>query len=121
MRNAPIVRAQPYRQPDPNTGIVYSADVNGVYRIPSKTSPRDVLNVIASDGLDWDHVSVSLRHRCPTWAEMEQVRSIFFRDDETVMQLSVPRADHISIHAYCLHLWRPQRAEIPRPPGYLVG
>jgi hypothetical protein len=52
---------------------------------------------------------------------MQHVRDLFFRDDETVMQLHVPRVDHINQHPYCLHLWRPQRADIPRPPGILVG
>jgi len=86
-------------------------DVNGIYKVPSKTFSNDTLMVIASDGLDWDHVSVSLKHRCPTYDEMEQIRDLFFRDDETVMQLSVPRSDHRNVHRFCLHLWRPQLVE----------
>jgi len=78
------------------------------------------LNVIASNGGGWDHVSVSTATRCPTWEEMEYVRSLFFRGSETVMQLSVPRAQHINNHPHCLHLWRPQQCEIPRPPSEFV-
>lgn len=118
MRNCPNLRTQPYRQADPSTGIVYSQDIDGWYLVPFDGS---TLKVIASDGEGWDHVSVSLATRCPTWDEMEYVRSLFFRDDETVMQLSVPRADHLNFHKFCLHLWRPQHAEIPRPPGILVA
>ena len=67
--------------------------------------------VIFSDGRGWDHVSVSLTTRCPTWDEMEYVRRLFFKDDETVMQLHVPTTDHINQHVFCLHLWRPQSDE----------
>lgn len=117
MRHAPNLRAQPFRQPDPNTGIVYS-DNDGMYFVPCRGV---MLTVIASDGEGWDHVSVSTRTRCPTYDEMEFIRGLFFRDDETVMQLHVPRSDHVNCHPYCLHLWRPQDAEIPRPPAIFVG
>jgi hypothetical protein len=118
VRRAPNLRLDPFRLPNPGDGIVYR-DNDGQFAIPYHGV---TLQVIASDGLGWDHVSVSLRHRCPTWAEMEYIRELFFRDDETVMQLSVPRRDHISLHPYCLHLWRPNDGrEIPRPSAELVG
>lgn len=79
------------------------------------------LMIIATSGDGWDHVSVSTRRRCPNWQEMEFVKRRFFRDDATVMQLHVPPSDHVNIHPYCLHLWRPQHAEIPRPPARLVA
>lgn len=77
--------------------------------------------VIASWGAAWDHVSVSYPDRCPTWAEMERVKRAFFRSEETAMQLHVPPADHINVHPFCLHLWRPHDAEIPMPPKWMVG
>lgn len=82
-----------------------------------------VLAIIATSGEGWDHVSVSLERRIPTWTEMEFVKRRFFRDDETAMQLHVPPADHINHHPYCLHLWRPLAGfgEIPRPPARMVG
>lgn len=70
-----------------------------------------LLRIIWCDGGGWDHVSVSCDTRTPTWAEMEFVRGLFFGDDEWVMQLSVPRSEHINIHEHCLHLWRPQTAD----------
>lgn len=82
---------------------------------------KRALKVIASSGGGWDHVSVSLPDRCPTWEEMEAVKRLFFREDETAMQLHVPATDHISFHPYCLHLWRPHDAAIPRPPAFMVG
>jgi hypothetical protein len=83
---------------------------------------RSELLVVASTGEGWDHVSVSLEDRCPTWEEMEFIKKLFFRDDETAMQLHVPETDHVNVHPNCLHLWRPNDGrEIPRPPSIMVG
>ena len=79
------------------------------------------LRIIASWGMDWDHVSVSLRNRCPTWGEMDHVKRMFFDDEEAVMQLHPPRSQWINNHPYCLHLWRPQNEGILLPPSILVG
>lgn len=86
-------------------------------------SPIDgqALRVIASSDDGWDHVSVSRVKRPPNWAEMEHVKRTFFKDDECVMQLHVPVAEHINCHPCCLHLWRPQHCAIPRPPSWMVG
>lgn len=92
----------------------------GAFLIPSKVDGA-TLKVIASAGEGWDHVSVSRQNRCPNWPEMEQIKRMFFRDDETAMQLHVPPVDHINYHSNCLHLWRPQGVDIPRPPADLVG
>jgi hypothetical protein len=92
----------------------------GVFHMPSPIDGQ-ALTVVASSGDGWDHVSVSRTNRCPNWPEMEFVKRRFFADDETAMQLHVPSADHISRHPNCLHLWRPQREPIPRPPAWLVA
>src|SRR5580765_4301097 len=118
MRHVPNLRLDPFRQPNPGDGRVYR-DNNGWFLIPYRGV---TLKVIASDGEGWDHVSVSLKHRTPTWDELEFIRALFFRDDETVMQLHVPREDHVNVHPFCLHLWRPNDGrEIPRPRALLVG
>jgi hypothetical protein len=91
----------------------------GAFKLPSPTDGQS-LNVVASNGDGWDHVSVSRQSRCPNWPEMEFVRHKFFEDHETVMQLHVPVSDHINRHPYTLHLWRPHALEIPRPPAEFV-
>ena len=94
---------------------------NGVFQCRSPVDGRP-LNVIASDGMGWDHVSVSREARVPNWEEMEHVKRLFFADGETAMQLHVPPADHINNHPRTLHLWRPNDGrEIPRPPAMMVG
>lgn len=98
---------------DGNNGIFF---VRGPDR--RETAP---LKIMASDGEDWEHVSVSLPHRCPTWAEMCHVKGLFWDDDDCVMQLHPPKADWVNNHSYCLHLWRPIGHDIPRPASMLVG
>jgi hypothetical protein len=78
-------------------------------------------DIIAAGAHEWEHVSVSLPHRCPTWGEMCYVKSLFWDDEDCVMQLHPPRSDWVNNHPYCLHLWRPKHAEIPRPPAMAVG
>lgn len=92
----------------------------GLFMIPSLID-RAPLRVIASSGEGWDHVSVSRKNRCPNWAEMEQIAALFFEDDETAMQLHVPKADHLNLHPFCLHWWRPLDGSIPRPPSNMVA
>ena len=92
----------------------------GMFRVPSKFNGR-TLTVIASSGENWDHVSVSLEKKPPSWLEMEQIKRMFFRDEEVAMQLHVTPDNHISVHDNCLHIWRPHDIEIPLPPKWMVG
>lgn len=111
-----------------------NSEWGGCFRIPFTDKSRFPhqliwLNVIASRGNptssdpieQWDHVSVSTPTRCPTWAEMCHIKTLFFERDEEAMQLH-PVRDYINNHPYCLHLWRPTVGPaIPLPPSILVG
>lgn len=96
----------------------------GAFQIPG---PRmEELRIIASPGdanesIPWEHVSVSTRHRCPTWEEMCFVKDLFFAPEEAVMQLHPPKSDYVNDHRFCLHMWRPTETEIPLPPSIAVG
>ena len=94
-------------------------DTCGFFVVPSPIDGKE-MKVIASCGCGWEHVSVSRMNRPPNWREMEAIKSMFFGDD-TVMQLHVPRSDHVNDHPNCLHLWRPTEVEIPRPSSWMVG
>lgn len=77
--------------------------------------------VIASTGGGWDHVSVSpcsqKRKSCPTWDEMCAIKDMFFDSEEAVVQYHPPRSQYVSLHPYCLHLWRPNNGDsFPMPP-----
>ena len=97
---------------------------NGAFLVTLKNGTR--LKVIVSDGADpdgppWEHVSVSRTDRCPLWSEMCEIKDMFWDDDDCVVQYHPPRADWISNHTYCLHMWRPVGIELPRPPSIMVG
>lgn len=93
----------------------------GVFCVPSPIDAAP-MRVIASTGEGWDHVSVSRRGRCPNWTEMEFVKRAFFCDDEIAMQLHVRVSEHLSLHPYCLHLWRPNDGrDIPMPDAEMVA
>lgn len=79
------------------------------------------LIIIASDGENWEHVSVSRNDRCPTWEEMCQVKDLFWDEQETVIQFHPPKSEYINQHLYCLHLWKPIGEVIKTPPKILVG
>lgn len=69
----------------------------------------------------WEHVSVSLPNRCPTWAEMCAIKDLFWDESDCVVQYHPPKRDWVNNHPYCLHLWRPVGQEIQRPPSLMVG
>jgi hypothetical protein len=95
---------------------------NGAFMLKARPT-RASLYVIASNGGGWEHVSVSVagERRCPTWDEMAWIKTVFFEDHETVMQLHPPQSAYVNNHAHCLHLWRPLREGIPVPPALMVG
>lgn len=106
-----------------------SAGQKGLFFIPLQRGVP--LRVIAHDGVEdvasgdeaggWEHVSVSLPNRCPTWIEMDHVKRLFWEDEDAVMQLHPPRSQWVNLHPFCLHLWRPVSDPIPLPPAQLVG
>lgn len=99
---------------------------NGAGFIPTRPGAAP-LKFIASDGSDmaegerWEHVSVSLPNRCPTWEEMCMVKALFWDAEDTVMQLHPPRSTWVNNHSFCLHMWRPVDARVPLPPTWTVG
>ena len=75
---------------------------------------------VCSWGGGWDHVSVSLHRRCPTWEEMCVVKEIFFTDDECCVEYHPAKKDYVNVFPYCLHIWKPQAETLPTPPKIFV-
>lgn len=86
-------------------------------------SPADgqTMQIIASDGGGWEHVSVSFQDRCPTWAEMCWVKNLFWNDRETVIQYHPSKSEYVNNHPFCLHLWKPVGVKLPKPPKDFIG
>lgn len=79
------------------------------------------LRIIASEGKGWEHVSISLSDRTPRWNEMCQIKSIFWDEEDCVIQYHPPKSEYVNCHPYCLHMWRPIGINLPIPPSLLVG
>jgi hypothetical protein len=90
----------------------------GVFNMPVGAT---MLFIVASTGEGWDHVSVSLPNRCPTWEEMSAVKRAFFRRNEWACELHPPESDNLSLYPYCLHIWRCQFADMPLPDSIMVA
>src|SRR5262245_51929858 len=70
---------------------------------------RIIANTACKDSHGWEHVSVSLQLRTPTWDEMCYVKDLFWMEDEAVVQFHPPRANYVNHHPFTLHLWKPTR------------
>lgn len=128
MRSNPTRKIENFRVRSGPLASTSEYGANGAFTIPYGPV---ILTVIVNDATTWqesglplpawEHVSVSLPARCPTWKEMDFIKRIFWRDDELVLQFHVPRAQHVNLHENCLHLWKPVGVEIPLPPPSTVG
>lgn len=121
MRNEPNLRVENYRRVHPTLGGSDGGANWGYFELGE-------LRIVSSGNCDnnpesggWEHVSVSCADRCPTWEEMDRVKKLFWRDDETVVQFH-PREDvKINTHRFCLHLWKLATTEFVLPPRELIG
>lgn len=80
-------------------------------------------SVIWSNGGGWEHVSIApyKRSYTPSWEDMCNLKDMFFKDEETVVQFHPAKSEYVNNVPNCLHLWRPTDAELPTPPSILVG
>jgi len=98
------------------------------YRIQEHGTPDYKLQLIASDGMDWEHVSVSLLsaagnpvNRTPTWDEMNFVKNLFWGEEDCVVQFHPPKSEYVNRHIYVLHLWRQCGKNFETPHKSMVG
>ena len=85
---------------------------------------KEQISVICSWAAGWEHVSINRWDRDSTWKEMCELKEIFWKDDEAVMQIHPPKSEYVDNLEHCLHLWRPIEqycGKIPLPDSLLVG
>ena len=113
MREKPLSEFETFR-----TGAKFGQNF-GSMAIPYKSN---TIIVVFCDGKEtgWDHVSVSLRNRCPNWEEMSLVKNIFWDEDETVVQFHPKKQEYVNFHPYCLHMWKRVDKDIELPPRILI-
>jgi hypothetical protein len=107
---------------NPKIEIVAMAHDGGACYMKTHSGGKaEKIGIIFSNGAGWEHVSASLKKRCPTWEEMCKIKDIFFNKDECAIQYHPAEKDYVNNHPYCLHIWKPIGAELPQPPTWLVG
>ena len=85
------------------------------FLVPFNAAKLAVLASIDTDdnGIKWEHVSVSLKHRTPTWQELKFIKMLFWEPEDEVIQFFPPQSEYINFHKNCLHLWRPTNINLP--------
>jgi hypothetical protein len=115
-------KAEKYRKPHPRGFPHKAGDKYGWFEIPTSATGPKLSVMVASENEDWQHISVSLSFRCPTWDEMCKVKDLFFDDEDIVVQFHPKKSQYINLAKHCLHLWRLNDGRIfPTPPSILVG
>jgi hypothetical protein len=114
-----------YRERHPTLGKSEPDTLYGYFVVPNNGGPA--LRVISSGakGDDpenrWEHVSVSLQDRCPTWEEMCKIKALFWEPYETVLQFHPSEIHYVNCHQYCLHLWKKCGENHELPPAWMIG
>lgn len=65
------------------------------------------LNFMFSIQMGWEHLSVSMPSKTPSWDQMCVMKEIFFEDEEECFEYHPKKSDYVNIHPHCLHIWRP--------------
>lgn len=79
------------------------------------------VSCIASNGMGWEHVSVSInRKRTPSWEIMNKVKDLFWGEDDLVVQYHPPKSEYVNNHPFVLHLWRKIDFKYPLPNKIMV-
>ncbi len=102
-------------------------DQFGLFFIPVPKSPPNKIKCVCApmtlkngEVNEWQHVSVSLPRRCPTWGEMERVKQLFWGEDVNVVQYHPKKSEYVNNHPFTLHLWKHKDGH-ELPPSILVG
>lgn len=108
-----------YRAHHPTLPDTRAGDMFGFFLIPCGS---ETLRVISDGGshLGWEHVSVSLHYRTPTWKEMQTIKELFWGAEETVVQFHPKRSKYVNKHEYTLHLWKQTGHDHQLPPQECV-
>lgn len=84
-----------------------------------KASDKCLVQLTCVDG--WEHLSVSHSNKIPNWITMQEMKEMFFKDDEECFQFHPTKDNYINNNEYTLHIWRRKDGKMEPPPHILVG
>lgn len=81
--------------------------------------------IIASDGGGWEHVSVHCvingKECTPSWDDMCFIKSIFWDEDDCIVQYHPAKSEYVNMHKHTLHLWKQINDVFPIPNKNMIG
>lgn len=127
MRQEPNILIDKYRKSHPMYPDTQFGDSYGYFEISvgKDGEPLEDYRLrIISSGIqphgEWEHVSVSIADRCPSWEDMCRVKAMFWEDSETVIQFHPEESQYVNNHEFCLHLWKQVGVKVELPPKQFV-
>lgn len=127
MRQEPNILVDKYRKSHPMYPDTQFGDSYGYFEISvgKDGEPLEDYRLrIISSGIQprggWEHVSVSIADRCPSWEDMCRVKAMFWEDSETVVQFHPEESQYVNNHEFCLHLWKQVGVKVELPPKQFV-
>lgn len=84
-----------------------------------KASDKCLVSMTCIDG--WEHLSVSHKNKIPSWLTMNEMKELFFEDNEECFQFHPKKDNYINNNEYTLHIWRKKDGTMEPPPHILVG
>jgi hypothetical protein len=123
--------AEPYRRRMPGTRFESKPGERfGCFSIPFECV---ILNCIVTEGDSrdpvagaWEHVSIHAfdpifkKDKTPSWKEMAYIASVFWEDNETVVQYRPAKEEYVNVHEHVLHWWKPVGRDVDTPPKICV-
>lgn len=105
---------------NPRIAVQYE-DKHGFKGIIAMPTWKGSLIVTNSGG--WEHASVSPEKLriIPTWDDMCMLKDMIWNEDEAVIEIHPPKAEHVNNLPNCLHLWRCYFKDMVLPPSFMVG
>ena len=84
-------------------------------------SASDKCLVKFTRALGWEHLSVSHKNKIPSWNTMQEMKEMFWEDEEVCFQLHPAKSEYINNNEYTLHIWKSIDGTFETPPSILVG
>jgi hypothetical protein len=90
-------------RPSCNWPMIQEANDGFIFR--SANGIDVIISGQIEDGKRWLHVSLSRKHRMPTYEDIALVKRAFIGDGLKAIMIFPERKYHVNLHSFCLHLW----------------
>jgi len=89
----------------PQCGWPLIREAEDGYAFRSANGVIVIISGQVEDDKRWLHVSLSRKHKMPSYEDIALVKRVFIGDGKKAIMVLPERKYHVNIHPYCLHLW----------------